>query len=371
MITEDNHRSWAYICHDILDSIYTRLSSHVDGTHFGGVCKSWHQVHSRITLSNPLPVEIDHIKFSSSDIVQVQEDNRLFIQPRRESQIPDMLVGAHIEILGRVGAWFFVEVRGIFLGFYNPLLRVTVNYIALPRPNLHFSNYRRNRAPISINVAFSGLPTARGSMVLMVYGDRYFSMLRIDDDWMWKTYDFSLGRKKGQICLGVGYKKEWFLCLFEMGDMLIINTDHSEIRMLLASTKPVLPEQLQRWERLCVLAVVGKTTTMTNDEYHKVGESTESMVVSHWERYREASDKNSFRLVAVEENSMRMTDSLFENDGDLEMVSLEDGDNSKGMILVKHKLHLKRNFDEFYVSALSIVVPLVLSLIVAWITNLI
>ncbi|CAL1358297.1 unnamed protein product [Linum trigynum] len=371
MITGENQRPWADLCPDILDSIYTRLSSHVDGTHFGSVCRSWHQIHSHISLSSPLPVEIKHISFSSSDVVQVREDNRLFIQPRRESQIPDMLVGAHVEILGRAGAWLLIKVHGIYLGCYNPLLRSFESYIDLPFPSFHFSNYRGDRAPIPINVAFSGLPTARGSMILMVYGDRYFSMLRIGDDWRWKTYDFSLGRKTRQICLGVGYKKEWFFCLFEMGDMLIINTNHNETRMLLAATKPLLPEQLQRWDRLRVLAVVGKTTTVTNDEYHKVGETIGSMVVSHWERDREASQKYSFGLVAVEENAMRMTDLLLENGDDCEMVSLEDGDDSKGMIFVKYPLLLKRNYDECYAFTLFVVAFIVLCVSFLWIGNLI
>ncbi|CAL1391539.1 unnamed protein product [Linum trigynum] len=294
MITGEDQRPWADICPNLLDSIYTRLPSHVDGTYFGGVCKNWYQVHSHSAVSNPLPMVISHTKFSSSDIAQVREDNWMSVQLR---QIPQWLVDVDIKILGRAGAWLLIQEYGTSLGCYNPLLRSPANYIGLPNPRWLFSNYRlnlRETSPATVKVAFSTLPTTRDCMILMVYGDSYLSTVRCSDDWIWKTYDFSLSGKSGQSCLGLGYKKERFFWLFEMGDMLIFSVHHSEPRMLLAATKPLLSQQLERWDTLRVVAVM-----------EKMDEATAAddllLVVTHWERDHEASVKDSFRLVEVEE----------------------------------------------------------------------
>ncbi|CAL1391558.1 unnamed protein product [Linum trigynum] len=250
MNMEDDQRPWADICPYLLDSIYNRLSSHIDGTHFGDVCKNWHQVHSHIALSNPRPVLINHAKLSSSDVIQVREGKRLVLKRRRESQIPYEL---------------------------------------------------------------TALPTAQDSTIFVVYGDRYLCMFRRGnyDGFVQKTYDFSLGGKKGQTCLGVGYKDGRFFCLFEMGDMLIFSINENETRMLLAATKPLLPEQLQRWDSLSVEALVlAKKATSVNDRYHdhEVEEVMGFRLITHWERDRE----ESFLLVAVEENVLMATDLLLE-----------------------------------------------------------
>ncbi|CAI0456747.1 unnamed protein product [Linum tenue] len=282
----EDQRPWTDVCPELLDSIYTRLPSHVDGTHFGNVCKNWHQVHSHVALSNPLPVFINHAKLSSSDVIQVQEDGRLFLQRRRESQIPHWL---------------------------------------------------------------SALPTAPCSMILMVYGDRYFSVLRRGENgFEQKGYCFSLCGKKRQICLGVGYKDGRFFCLFEMGDMLIFSIDEKEMRMMLAAIKPILPDKLRRWKDLRVMALVVKEVMAADDRYH---EEREVLVfITYWERYDEASEKDNFRLVGVNERLMTTTrDLLFENDCEKEF--LEDLSN-KGFILVKESLPLKMNLER---SSLDIV----------------
>ncbi|CAL1407988.1 unnamed protein product [Linum trigynum] len=342
MIIGEDQRSWADICPDFLESIYSRLTSHVDGTHFGGVCKNWHQVHSQVAISNPLPVVIIPAKFSSSDVIEVRE-GRMFLQRRRESQIPEELAGADITILGRVGAWFLIRVHG-GLRFYNPLLQKPKSCIYLPgEKSFRFSNFRRDPTPLPISFAFSGMPTARNMMILVVYGDRFFNAFSPKNQ-KFETYDFSLGGKKGQLCLGVGYKNGRFFCLFEMGDMLIFSVDENETRMLLGATKPLLPEQLQMCDNLSVVAVVAaKMNATTTDE---VGELLGFTVVTHWERDHEASEKDIFRLVAVEENAMTTTTELLEND--YEIASLEDGDNNRGVILVRDPLQLKRNVDGYY-----------------------
>ncbi|CAL1358280.1 unnamed protein product [Linum trigynum] len=334
---EDQH-PWADICPDLLNSIYRRLPSHID----------------------------------DFDVIEVREDDKLFVQPRRETQIPERLVGVNVQILGRAGAWLLLKERGIFLGCYNPLLRSPANYIALPEPSFHFSHFRRNWTPVTVKVAFSALPTARDSMILMVYGDRYFSVLHCGDDWMWKTYNFSLARKKGQTCLGVCYGKGRFFCLFEMGDMVIFSTDKNEKRMVLAATKPLLPERLKQWDSLCVVAVVTKKTTSGSDQNHEIEKIMELMIVTHWERDHEACDKNNFRLVAVVEKVITTTDLLLANDDDdCEIVlMIEDGDNNKGLIVVKEWLPLKRSFHSFYLFALFFLPSLVLLLGVAWILSL-
>ncbi|CAL1391552.1 unnamed protein product [Linum trigynum] len=235
MVTGEDQHPWADICPNLLNSIYRRLPSYIDGTQFGCVCKKWHQIHSEVVLSNPLHVDINRTKFSDFDVIEVREDDKLFVLPHRETQIPERLVGVNVQILGRAGAWLLLKERNIFLGCYNPLLQSPANYIALPKLSLQFSHYRRNWTPVTVKVAFSALPTTRDSMILMVYGDRYFSVLRCGDDWMWKTYNFSLARKKGQTCLGVGYGKGRFFCLFEMGDMMIFSIDKNETRITFAS----------------------------------------------------------------------------------------------------------------------------------------
>ncbi|CAI0473533.1 unnamed protein product [Linum tenue] len=275
----EDQRPWTNVCPELLDSIYKRLPSHVDGTHFGNVCKNWHRVHSRIALSNPLPVFIKRAKLTSSDVIQVQEGGRLLLQRRRESLIPHWL---------------------------------------------------------------SALPTAPGSMILMVYADLYFSVLRRGKNgFEQKTYDFSLRGKKGQICLGVGYKDGRFFCLFEMGDMLIFSADKNEMRMLLAAIKPLLPEELCRWNDLGVLAMVEKKVMTVDDRYH---EEREMLVfITFWERDYEASEKDNFRLVGVDGQVMTtMRDLLFEND--YEKACLEDWSN-KGFTLVKEPLPLKMNLE--------------------------
>ncbi|CAL1391554.1 unnamed protein product [Linum trigynum] len=369
MVTGEEQCPWADICPDLLNSIYRRLPSHIDGTQFSCVCKNWHQIHSEVVLSNPLHVDINRTKFSNSDVVEVREDDKLFVKPCRKTQIPERLVGVSIKILGRAGAWFLIKERGIFLGCYNPLLRRPANYIALPDPSLHFSHYRRNRTPVTVKVAFSALPTARDSMILMVYGDLYLSVLRCGDDWMWKTYNFSLARKKGQTCLGVGYGKGRFFCLFEMGDMVIFSTDKNETRMLLVATKPLLLEHLEQWDSLRVVAVVTKKATSESDQNHELGKIVEVMIVTHWERDHEARDKDNFRLVAVVEKVITMTDLLLANDDDdCEIVSMmEDGDNNKGLIVVKEWLPLKRSFHGFYLFTLYFLSSLLLLLGTAWI----
>ncbi|CAL1391540.1 unnamed protein product [Linum trigynum] len=297
---EEDQRSWADICPYLLESIYNRLSSHVDGTHFGDVCKNWHQVHSHIALSNPRPVLISHAKLSSSDIIQVREGKRLILQRRRESQIPYEL---------------------------------------------------------------AALPTALDSAILVVYGDSYLCMFRREHngEFEQKTYDFSLSGKKGQTCLGVGYKDNRFFCLFKMGDMLIFGIDENETKMLLAATKPMFPEQLQRWDYLCVMAmVVAKKATTTNDRYHEVEQVIWFRLVTHWERDYEG----SFRLVAMEENVMMATDLLLENnDGD----DIEGNSKTTGLILVKDRLPLKRTFDIYYIHILFALFSILFMYSFSWI----
>ncbi|CAL1391557.1 unnamed protein product [Linum trigynum] len=84
--------------------------------------------------------------------------------------------------------------------------------------------------------------------------------------------------------------------------------------MLLAATKPLLPEQLHRWDNLRVVGVVvAKKVTNANDQYQEVEEVLGFRLVTHWKRDCEG----SFRLVAVEENVMMVADLLLENkDGD-------------------------------------------------------
>ncbi|CAI0456752.1 unnamed protein product [Linum tenue] len=354
MNMEEDQRPWADICPYLLDSIYNRLSSHVDGTHFGSVCKNWHQVHSHIALSNPRPVLISHAKLSSSDVIQVREGKRLVLQRRRESQIPYELAGEDIAILGMAGAWFFIKVRDAFLGWYNPLLRSPANYFSLPNPSWRFSTYDDHYRPDTVlKFAFSALPTALDSAILVVYGDSYLCMFRRENnaEFEQKTYDFSLSGKKGQTCLGVGYKDNRFFCLFEMGDMLIFSIDENETKMLLAATKPMFPEQLQRWDYLCVVAmVVAKKAPAANDRYHEVEQVIWFRLVTHWERDCEG----SFRLVAVEENN---------NDGD----DIEGNSRTTGLILVKDQLPLKRTFDIYYIHMLFALFSIVFMYSFSWI----
>ncbi|CAL1391562.1 unnamed protein product [Linum trigynum] len=339
MNIQDDQRPWADVCPDLLNSIYNRLSSHVDGTHFSGVCNNWHRVHSHIALYNPRPFFIKNGQFSSSDVFQVREGNQLVLQRRRESQIPYCLANVDIRILGMAGAWLLVKVRDVGLGWYNPLLRSPANYIGLPIPSWHFSTYDYPYGPDTVlKFAFSALPTAQDSTILVVYGDRYLCMFRRENNGKFeqKTYDFSLGGKKGQTCLGVGYKDGRFFCLFEMGDMLIFSIDENEARMLLAATKPLLPEQIQQWDYLCVVAVVvAKKATTANDRYHEVEEMIGFRLVTHWERDREG----SFMLVTLEEEN---------NDGN----DMEANNETTGVILVKDRLPLKRNFDIYYMKIL-------------------
>ncbi|CAI0456716.1 unnamed protein product [Linum tenue] len=309
MNVQEDQRLWADVSPDLLNSIYNRLSSHVD-------------------------------EFSSSDVFQVREGNRLVLQRRRESQIPYCLANVDIRILGMAGAWLLVKVRDAGLGWYNPLLRSPANYISLPSPSWRFSTYDYHYGPGTVlKFAFSALPTAQDSTILVVYGDRYLCMFRRGNNGRFeqKTYDFSLGGKKGQTCLGVGYKDGRFFCLFEMGDMLIFSIDENEARMLLAATKPLLPEQIQQWDYLHVVAVVvvAKKATTANDRYHEVEETIGFRLVTHWERDREG----SFMLVTLEEEN---------NDGN----DMEANNETTGVILVKDRLSLKRNFDIYYMKIL-------------------
>ncbi|CAI0456737.1 unnamed protein product, partial [Linum tenue] len=351
MNMEDDQRPWADICPYLLDSIYNRLSSHIDGTHFGDVCKNWHQVHSHIALSNPRPVLISHAKLSSSDVIQVREGKRLVLKRRRESQIPYELTGKDITILGMAGAWYFIKVCDASLGWYNPLLRSPANYIRLPNPSRCFSTYDDHYKPDTVlKFAFSALPTAQDSTIFVVYGDRYLCMFRRGnyDGFVQKTYDFSLGGKKGQTCLGVGYKDGRFFCLFEMSDMLIFSIDENETRMLLAATKPLLPEQLQRWDSLSVEALVlAKKATSVNDRYHdhEVEEVMGFRLVTHWERDRE----ESFLLVAVEENVLMATDLLLESNNNDD---IKGNSRTTRVILVKDRLPLKRIVNKHYIDTL-------------------
>ncbi|CAI0405033.1 unnamed protein product, partial [Linum tenue] len=188
----------------------------------------------------------------------------------------------------------------------------------------------------------SVFPT-RDSSMLVVYGDRYFCMFRRrkNVEFEQKTYDFSLGVKKVQTCLSVGYKDGRFFCLFEMGDMLIFSIDENDTRMLLAATKPLLSEQLQRWDSLTVVAiVVAKIIRAANYQYHEVEEVIGFRLVTRWGRDREG----SFRLVTSEENLMTSTDLLLENNNDNDL----EENNITGVILVKDPLPLKRNFDIYY-----------------------
>ncbi|CAI0456740.1 unnamed protein product [Linum tenue] len=284
-----------------------------------------------------------------SDVIKVRKGKRLVLRRRRESQIPYELAGKDITILGMAGVWLFIKVRNAFLGWYNPLLRSPANYISLPNPSWRFSTYDVHYRPATVlKFAFSALPTAQDSTILVVYDDCYLCMFRRENngEFEQKTYDFSLGGKKEQTCLSVGYKDGRFFCLFEMGDMLIFSIDENETRMLLAATKPLLPKQIQQWDYLCVVAVVvTKKATTANDRYHEVEEMIGFRLVTHWERDCEG----SFRLVAVVENFMMAADLLLENN---------DGDDKVGngrttrVILVKDRLPLKRTFDIYYIHIL-------------------
>ncbi|CAL1391546.1 unnamed protein product [Linum trigynum] len=342
----DDQRPWADICSELLDSIYRRLPSHVDGTHFGGVCQNWHQVHTQVALSSPRPVLIGHAKLSSSDVIQVREGKRLVLKRRRKSQIPYQLADVDIRILGMAGAWLLIIVRDAFLSCYNPLLRSPANYISLPNPSWRFSNYDNHYRPgTELKFAFSSLPTALNSTILVVFGDCYFTMFRRgrNDEFEQKTYDFSLGGKKGQTCIGVGYEDDRFFCLFEMGDMLIFGIDKNDTRMLLAATKSLLPDQLPRWDSLLVVAVVvTKKIATSNDRYHEAGDQVIGFrMVTHWQRDREG----SFQLVTVKKNDLTTNDLLLKNNNGNDK---EGNSRSTKVILVKDRLPLKRTFDIYY-----------------------
>ncbi|CAL1391547.1 unnamed protein product [Linum trigynum] len=123
--------------------------------------------------------------------------------------------------------------------------------------------------------------------------------------------------------------------------MLIFSADKNEMRMLLAAIKPLLPEKLSRWNDLGVMAVVEKIVMTADDRYHEEREML--MFITYWERDYEASEKDNFRLVGVDEQVMTtMRDLLFEND--YEKAFLEDWSN-KGFILVKEQLPLKMNLE--------------------------
>ncbi|CAI0457217.1 unnamed protein product, partial [Linum tenue] len=198
----------------------------------------------------------------------------------------------------------------------------------------------------------------RDSTIFVVYGDRYLCMFRRGnyDGFEQKTYDFSLGGKKGQTCLGVGYKDGRFFCLFEMGDMLIFSIDENETKMLLAATKPLLPEQLQRCDSLSVEAfVMAKKATYVNDRYHdhEVEEVMGFRLVTHWERDRE----ESFLLVAVEENVLMATDLLLESSNSDD---IKDNSRTTRVILVKDRLPLKRIVNKQYIDTLFFNFPILI-----------
>ncbi|CAL1358303.1 unnamed protein product [Linum trigynum] len=119
--------------------------------------------------------------------------------------------------------------------------------------------------------------------------------------------------------------------------------------MLLAATKPLLSQQLERWDTLRVVAVM-----------EKMDEATAAddllLVVTHWERDHEASDNDSFRLMEAEEKFTATTNDLLlesnDDDDDCEMGLVEDEDYKTRMLLVKDPLPLKRNFDGFYIITL-------------------
>ncbi|CAI0456739.1 unnamed protein product [Linum tenue] len=118
-----------------------------------------------------------------SDVIKVRKGKRLVLRRRRESQIPYELAGKDITILGMAGVWLFIKVRNAFLGWYNPLLRSPANYISLPNPSWRFSTYDVHYRPATVlKFAFSALPTAQDSTILVVYDDCYLCMFRRENN---------------------------------------------------------------------------------------------------------------------------------------------------------------------------------------------
>ncbi|CAL1369497.1 unnamed protein product [Linum trigynum] len=51
---------WENLCPYLLNSIYARLPTYIDGTEFGSVCQNWRRIHCAATLSTtPLPLTVE------------------------------------------------------------------------------------------------------------------------------------------------------------------------------------------------------------------------------------------------------------------------------------------------------------------------
>ncbi|CAL1398145.1 unnamed protein product [Linum trigynum] len=157
---------------------------------------------------------------------------------------------------------------------FNPLLPWPQNYIRLPDRSRMLTRRNSRRRIIA---AFSRDPTAAaGDWTILVVGAWPWSLSTFRrGDCFWKNYHHYDGRSSGEDyrsetdCVGIGFWKGRFFCLFESGDVLIFGTRDGYQRRMLAPLRPLQPG------RLC-----------DNPQIVEVGGGTdwESCVVVSWER---------------------------------------------------------------------------------------
>ncbi|CAL1359105.1 unnamed protein product [Linum trigynum] len=352
-ICERRRRAWEDLSPDLLNTIYAKLPTYIDGTEFGSVCRNWRQIHCAAALSTPLPLTVG--RFNSISSVSKDSVIRFSIKSlglaikaagaRRETwmdtgRIPGFKEGRDLAchrktIVGSAGSWWLLvqeEVkprpkRGDIEYCFNPLLRSPANLIALP-PLSTCSLLAADYDPSRVRAAFSALPTAPDCTIVVVHPPRRFSTLRRGQR-VWRCYEF--GGIGVLDCIGIGYRDGKFLCLFQNGELLIFSAvEEGERRMLTpASTlapPPLLPANLHRV-----------------DNYLLVADSESGFLRVSWGRVDES--KNIFRLLTVEKE----TEALSRND-DEAVARLEKGPPHVWSVYLNAQIPVKRRWGRNFLT---------------------